>query len=204
MTHVPDIAVAAIDLVCGCRNWNIAFFGVCNRVMPRLDVPFAPGGNDLELWSERFIGELEPHLIVAFAGATVRHGVCALRESYFHLPFGEQRPADRRTEQVLALVHRAGLDQRPEIFSYEFVSKVFDVALGCAGPDRLFFKSVELIILADVAGHGDDFTTIVFLEPRNDYGRVQAPRIRENDLLDLLIHSCSPQMKRELLFLPAT
>ena len=63
------------------------------------------------------------------------------------------------------------------------MAKVFDEALGSASPERLLFESVELIVLADVAGHRDDFTPIVFLEPRNDDGRVQAAGVGKNDLL---------------------
>src|SRR5438128_713182 len=124
MTHVPEVAVMAVNLFSGCRNWDVAFLRICDRIMPRLNVPFAPGSNNLELWSERFIGELKSHLIVAFAGAAVRQSVRAFRQRHFHLPLCQQRPRDRGPEQVLAFVGCPGFNERPEIFSYEFVSKV--------------------------------------------------------------------------------
>ena len=134
----------------------------------------------------------------------MRDSVCFLLNSNFDLSFCEKRPCDRCPQQIFAFVHRAGSDERPEVLSYEFVPKVLDVALGCATADSLFFQPVEFIILADVPGHGNDFTAIVFLEPRNDDRRIQAARIRQNDLLHLLIHNRSPQHSRELLFPLAT
>ncbi len=203
MAHVPEVAILAVNLFRSCGNRNIPVFCIYNRILPRLNVPLAPGSNDLQLGRKRFVGELEADLIVAFAGAAMRDGVRAFGKRHFHLPFREQRPADGCTQQVLTFVHRAGLHEGPEIFSYEFASQVFDVALGCAGPESLFLQSLKLFFLADVADDGDDFTTIVFFEPGNDNRRVQTARVRQNDLLHLLIHDCSPQKKRGLLFPPA-
>src|SRR5262249_19646240 len=144
------------------------------------DIPFAPRRDDLQLRCEGFVCELESYLIVAFTRTSMRDSVCFLLNCNFDLSFCEKRPCDRCPQQILAFVHRAGSDKRPEVLSYEFVPKVLDVALGRATANSLFFQPLELIILADVPGHGNDFTAIVFLEPRNDDRRIQAARIRQN------------------------
>src|SRR5262245_36257781 len=173
MAHVPDIAVAAVDLVGGRRDWDVAFFRIGDRIMSRLDLPFAPRGDDLELWSKSFVGQFESDLVVAFARAPVGNSIGAFRQRYFNLTFRQKRSANRSAEQVLALVHRAGFHKGPKVFGYEIISKVFDITLGCARTDRPFLQAVESIVLADVAGHRDDFTPIVFLEPGNDDRRVE-------------------------------
>src|SRR5262249_5842391 len=168
VTHVPDIAVAAINLFCGRGDWNVPFLGVCDRVMSRLNVPFTPWSNDLELGSECFVGQLEADLIVAFSSATMRDCVGTFRQRYLNLPLRQQWACNRRTKQVLAFIHRPGLDERPKIFRYEFVAQIFHIALRCAGSNCLFFQTLKLIILAYIAGHRDDFAAVVFLQPRDD------------------------------------
>ena len=87
MTHVPDVAVSAVNFVGGRRDWNIAFFGVSNGIVPRPDIPLAPGRDDFKLRRESFVSELEANLIIAFAGAAMRHGVSAFFERDFNLTF---------------------------------------------------------------------------------------------------------------------
>ena len=45
-------------------------------------------------------------------------------------------------------------------------------------------KSVQFFLLADVAGHGDDFTLIILFEPGDDDGRIQSARVSQNHFLD--------------------
>ena len=55
---------------------------------------------------------------------------------------------------------------------------------------------VQLIVLADVAGHGNDLgVVVVFLQPGDNDGSIQAAGICKNDLLDAaLIHNKKPPM----------
>jgi hypothetical protein len=59
-----------------------------------LNIPLAPGRNNLELRRERFISQLEPNLVVAFTRAAVREGVGTLRERNFNLGFSEKGPGN--------------------------------------------------------------------------------------------------------------
>src|SRR5262249_16033725 len=143
MTHVPDITVAAVNLVRSCGDGNIALFGVRDRVVSGSDVPFPPGRDDFELWRERLVCELEAHLVVSLAGATVGKGVSALCKRYFNLTFREKRPGNGRTEQVLAFIHRSGFHKRPQVLRYEFMAKILDEAFGCARPNRFLLEAMQ-------------------------------------------------------------
>src|SRR5207247_7461000 len=72
---MPDIAIAAVNLV-GCSgNRNIAFFSVGNRFVPGPDIPLAPWRHNFELRRKRLICELKYYLIVALAGTHVCNGI---------------------------------------------------------------------------------------------------------------------------------
>ena len=90
VAHVPDIAVAAVDLFGRRGDRNVALFRVSNGVVPGLDIPFTPWSNDLQLRSEGFVRQFEPDLIVAFAGAAVRDGIRAFCERDFDLALCQQ------------------------------------------------------------------------------------------------------------------
>ena len=106
--------------------------------------------------------------------------------------------------KIGAFVHGSGFHERPEIFGDEFAAEDLRRKPWKRRFQRLFFESLELVLLADVADHGDDFTSIVFLEPRNDDRGVQAARVREHRLLYLLLHRDSPRPISRLLFRRAT
>ena len=55
---------------------------------------------------------------------------------------------------------------------------------GRAGLARLLFQAGQLIAaLPDIAAHRDHFAAVVFLQPRNDDGCIQAARIGERHFL---------------------
>ena len=44
---------------------------------PRDQIPFAPGGDDLNIRFQRVAGQLKAHLIIAFTGRPMGHGIGA-------------------------------------------------------------------------------------------------------------------------------
>ena len=179
---VPDIAVAAVDFRGGLRDRHVVFRRVLDAVFARDQIPFAPRGDHGQLGRQSLIGQLEADLIVALAGAAVRERVASGGKRGFHLAFGEQRPRDRRPEQILVLIDAARADQLPQIVADELFAHVGDFHFGSSGLARFRFEAGQLIAaLTDIAAHGDDFATVVFLQPRNDDGCVQPARIGECD-----------------------
>ena len=62
-------------LVLGDRD--LVLLGELDQVAARLEVPFAPGRDHLDVGVERVVGELEAHLVVALAGGAMGDGVGA-------------------------------------------------------------------------------------------------------------------------------
>ena len=85
VAQVPDVAVAAVNIFCRLLDGNVVRARVVNGFFARDDVPFAPRRDDLQFRSKRLGGELETHLVVALAGAAVRHGVRAEFLGELHL-----------------------------------------------------------------------------------------------------------------------
>ena len=96
-------------------------------------------------------------------------------------------------EQILFIL-RACLHRGNYVFVYEFVRQVFHVQLGRTRLQRLFFQAVQLVRLPNVAADRDNLAiVVVFLQPRNDNGRIQTARICKYYFFDVFfIHNKSP------------
>ena len=56
---------------------DLMLLGELDQIAARLERPFPPGRDHLDVGVERIISELEAHLVVALAGRAMRHGVGA-------------------------------------------------------------------------------------------------------------------------------
>ncbi len=89
---------------------------------------------------------------------------------YLDQVFGDDRPGERRTQQIEPLVDRSGLHRRKGVFAQELVPQILDVCFAGPAGLGLGLQTLQLIgPLADVRGVGDHLATIVLLEPRNDH-----------------------------------
>ena len=88
----------------------------------------------------------------------------------------------RGAKQIFVFVDRSRLQCRPDIAGEKLFAQVFDDDF--AGPRFVGFvdHGFDVISLAHVGDHGDDFAGIIFLKPGNDDGGIEASRIRENNL----------------------
>ena len=102
----------------------------------------APWGDDLQVGRERGGGEFEAHLIVAFAGRTVRNGVGLFFLGDFHHALGDERARDAGAEKILPLVNRAGLDDGINEVAREFFLQIINVDFRCAGLDGFGFEAI--------------------------------------------------------------
>ncbi len=180
VAEVPDVTVAAVDIFLALLHRDVVFLRVGDGIFAGIDVPLAPGGDDLQIWRNRFVGEFETNLIVAFAGAAVGKAVGAELQRDFRLALAEDGPGHGGAEQVGVLVDGAGAQRGPDVLTDELFAQVFDVRGGGAGGESFFARGFEIFLLADVANHGDDFALIVFFEPGNDDGSVEAAGIGED------------------------
>ena len=145
----------------------------------------------------RVIAEFEADLVVALAGGAVRYRVGARFARDFDLALGDQRPCDRRSEQVLAFVDRVGAEHREDKVAHELLAQIVDVYLSDAGGGRLGASRRELLTLTDVGGEGNDFATVGILQPFQDHRRVEAAGIGKHHFLDV-VHGSRPAGNRGL------
>ena len=163
--------------------------GVVDLLIPAFDVPLPPGGDDLHLGREGLDRQLEPHLVVALAGAAVADGIGTLGQRDLDDPFRDDRPGKGGAEQVLVLIHRARLDGGEYVVLDEDLPQILDVELGGAGLLGLFLQTGKFLALADVGGDRDDLAVVVvFLQPRNNDGGVEAAGIGQHHFFNLVAH----------------
>ena len=161
VAQVPDVAVAAVDILLGLIHGNIVRLRVSDRFFARIDFPFAPRRDDGQFRRERFGGKLEPHLVVTFARAAVSNSIGAELLRELHLPFREQRTPERCAEQIFMFVNGAGAERRPDVAGNKFLAQVFDIGGACAGGESFFVRGLKILFLAQIADHGDHFAAVI-------------------------------------------
>src|SRR5579872_655239 len=168
MAQVPEVAIAAVNLFAAGGNGNSMRFGVVEAIFARLQSPFAPRSNDLQFRSDGLVSMLKTDLIVALAGAAVRNSGGAEFERDFYLMLGDDRTRQRRAQQILVLIDRAGLHRGENVFVQEFLAQVFHYDIARAGLVGLFGDSIDVITLTDVGDKSHNVVAIVFVQPRNN------------------------------------
>ena len=183
MADVHQVAVAAVDFFAAGGHGHSVAFGVIEAVLARLQPPLAPRRDDFQMRRQRLVSVLKAHLVVALAGAAVRHSRRSFAHRYLNLMFGDDRPRQRRPQQIFVLIHRARADGGKDIFEQKLLAHVFHHYFRCARSPRLFHHRVKIVALAHIGDHGDDLGAVIFLEPGDDDGSIQAAGISENYFL---------------------
>ena len=181
MGDVPDVAVHGVGTVLLDRHGDVARLGVLDLLFAGLDVPDTPGGDDLHVGVEGLDGQLEADLVIALAGAAMANGGAVLLVGDLHQALGDQGTGEGGTQQVLALVDGAGLHGGPDELLDELLAQVGDVELLSAALGSLLVQGLELFALTHVTGHADHVAVIVFLQPRDDNGRIQTTGVRQQN-----------------------
>ena len=85
---------------------------------------------------------------------------------------------------------RVGAEHREDVVAHEFLAQVLDedVLRLDAEQQRLVARRPQFLALAEIGGEGHDLAAVGRLQPFEDDGRVEAPRIGEHDALDLWLH----------------
>ncbi len=155
---------------------------VGNQVLATLELPLAPGGDDLEIGAERGVGQLEADLIVALAGAAVRERLRADALGQGDLPRRGEGPRHRGAEQIGAGVDGSRSQRRKHKVAHELFAQVLDDAVFGAGALGLLDETLELApALPDVGGEAQNPGAVGFAEPGHDGGGVESAGVREDD-----------------------
>ena len=140
----------------------------------------------LELGRERRHRALDPHLVVALAGAAVGDRVAAGLARVLDRELRDQRPAERGEERVAVAVVGVRLDRREDVLLRELVARVDHVRLDRAEPRRLALDHVVVLArLAEVDRQRDDLGLVLVLDPLEHHARVEPAGVEEQHAPDL-------------------
>ncbi len=150
------LALAVIDR-------NIALFAIGHERLTRREVPFPPGGDDLDTRFQRIGAEFETHLVVTLTGSAMGNGIRARLIGNLDQPFGDQRAGNGSAEQVLTFVNRIGTEHREHEVAHKLLAQVIDVDFLHA--QRLSFGARwrHLFTLTDVGRESDHLTSVMIL-----------------------------------------
>ena len=193
MAQVPQVLVLGVVGLTGDLQGDVVSLGVVDLLIAALQIPLTPGSDDGHVGAEGLEGQLETDLVIALAGAAVADGVGALGDGDVSQGLGNAGTGEGGAQQVI-LILGAELQGGEDVVLHEVLLQVQDVQLGSAGLLGLLFQAVQLGALTHVAGNGDDLTVVVvFLQPGDDDGGIQAARVGQHNLLDvfLFLHNLS-------------
>ena len=125
VTEMPDVAVAAVDVFLALLDRDVVLLRIGNGVFAGIDVPFAPGSNDLDTGRNGFVSQFKTDLIIALTRAAVRETIGTERPSNFRLALGDDRPRHGSAEEIGVFVNRSGAERRPDVVPHKFFSEIF-------------------------------------------------------------------------------
>src|SRR5579859_5530238 len=126
------VAVAAVDLLAAGSHGYLALLRIIEAIFTRLQIPFAPGRNDLQMRSQRLVCMFKAHLVVAFSSTAVGNGGGSFAQRNLHLMFGDDWTRQRSAQQVLMLVHGPCHDGGEDVAGEELLAHIFHDDLGSA------------------------------------------------------------------------
>ena len=103
--QVPQVLVLGVaGLPADLQGGDVVGLGVVDLLVPALDVPLPPGGNDLYFGGKALDGQFEADLIVTLSGAAVADGVGTLLLGDLHQPLGDDGPGKGGAQQIVLVL----------------------------------------------------------------------------------------------------
>ena len=118
--------------------------------------------------------------------------VCAGLLGDFDQSLGNQRPGNRRAEQINAFINGIGAEHGEHEVPHELLAQVLDADILDAEHFGLLARRLQLFALAQIGGEGHHLAIIRLLQPFQDDRGVQPARIGQHDLLDIICHDVFP------------
>ena len=162
------------------RDRNLVLPRVFQQRRARVEIPFAPRCDHVDVGIEGVIGELEPDLVVALAGGAVGDRIRAQRCRDLDLALGDERPRDRGAEQVHPLVERVGPEHGKHVVGHEGLPQILDEDLRDPHRLGLLPRRRDLLALAEIGGERHHLAAIGFLQPAQDDRGIEPAGIGEH------------------------
>ena len=177
------------------RNRYLVLLGKGNQRLARAQLPFPPRCDHGHVGFERVIAELETHLVIALAGRPMGNGLGADLLRDLDLPLGDERPRDRRPQEIRALVERVRAEHREDVVAHELFAQILDedVLRLDAEKQRLLARGFDLLALTEIGGEGDHLATIRGLQPLQDDRGVEPAGIGEHHFFHLAPVGVAPR-----------
>ena len=182
---MQQVPVAGIGFFLSNRYRDAVGLGVGHALGPARQVPLPPGHDNFQVRGQGLVGELEAHLVVAFAGGAVAHGVGAGLFGHLHLGLGDQGPGDGGAQEIRPLIEGVGPEHGPDEVPDELFLQVLDKDLVGAGGPGLGGHLRQFVALAQVGGKGHHRALILLLEPLENHRGVQAAGVGQDDFFDV-------------------
>ena len=113
------------------------------------------------------------------------HGIGAGLVGDGDLAHGDERPGDRRAEEVDALVEGIGPEHRPHEVRGKLLAQILDEDLVGAHHGRLGACGLEILALSEIRRERHHLALPGVLEPAQDDRRVESSRVGEDDFPDI-------------------
>ena len=190
MRDMHEVPVTAVGIILREGERDALRLDVVVLILTRLegpDIRHTPWSDDIKVRCQCLDGELETNLIIALTGRTMADGLRALLPCDLDELLRDRRTCHRRTEQVLVLIGRIGLETRKHIVVAEVIRDILDVQLRRTGDLRTLRQSIQLVALSYIDTAADNLITEGLLQPWHDTGRIETTGVSQNDLLTLRI-----------------
>ena len=189
----PQVVVDRIGRLLGGGNFHPVRRRPVHLLRTGLQIPLANRGDDFQRRIEHHDGRLKAHLIVALAGAAVRHVLRAELVRDLDEMLRDQRARESGHERVLVLVERVRGERGGKVFLGEFLAHVDHAALDGAGAQGLVVNLLETVmLLSNIANDGDDVEPALLLHPLDAHRRIKATGVGQDNPVPLFAHFLYP------------
>ena len=187
VTGVQAVLVGAVGLALRGLDRDVFLLAELDQFLaagkPRAEFRDPPGGEHGDRGVERLGGELEAALVVALAGGPMGVDRGPFTMGDLHADLADQRPGDRRAEQIRALITGLPLHRRKREVAAELLADVHDHGLrGAAVAGLLQRRLAVLAGLPEIDVDGDHVVALLD-EPAEDHRGVESARIGQHAFL---------------------
>ena len=176
----PQVLVGGVGRADGGRDRDAVPVRVVDGLLAGQHM-LARGAHDGQLRRERVDGDIEPHLVVALAGAAVRDGGCTHFMRSVHEQLRDQRPPERGGEGVGALVDGVRGEAGEGEEAQEVLARVDHIHRRRPRPQPALARRLDVRQLAQVDHQADDVVAALLLQPLRRHRGIEAAGVGEDD-----------------------